>query len=183
MKTSRVRRNQGFLLIRKVISREHDDSLTNEGNCVRYSTDDIHPLEIFSRFEVNSTVDKPIRTSYIPRKKGSNSTLTSTKVTSETMLRKQLRSRPLDLPKPYTGLTSCLDESFWDPTDPLLLRWTDGSIYALDIYGFTMCAEYANDFGGGFNFNYNPSTKSASTTDITIVNGITCHIIPCAIRG
>jgi len=70
MISPKVRRNHGFLMIRRVTSFiKSTYALSENKHCFEYKTEDLHPLELFSRFTVNSTVDRPVQTSYIAHDK------------------------------------------------------------------------------------------------------------------
>lgn len=171
MNSAKVRRNKGFLLIRKVIKRNRILSSRPGANqkCLKLLTEDLHPLELFERFNIDSVVDKPVRTSYIPRFRSNSSKLVNA---SSLNNKKTSREGVLALPTPASGFTSCSDSSFWYYPS---YRYTDSNTYALSYYGYAFCAEYANNFGGGFNFNYDTNTQSAATADISIFDGVTCR--------
>ena len=173
MKSARVRRNHDFLLIRKVVSIERHSSSDVQVNCFKFVTEDLHPLELFRKFEIHSLIDKPTYTSFIPIKE--NVTDPFINSTSPKKGKESLQG----VPGPTAdGLTSCLDYGLY-PTNNLFLnadRYTDGKSYAISKFlsKGRACAEYATNFGGGFNFNYDPNAQKASTADLQISQGVTC---------
>jgi hypothetical protein len=57
LRSSKIQSNTGFLLLRKVIQK-HSDGL-NGLNCHSYVTEDVHPLDLFSSFDIKSSITQP----------------------------------------------------------------------------------------------------------------------------
>jgi hypothetical protein len=62
MRSESVLRNQGFLLLRRVVSKSTVSS--NEKTCSSYVTEDVHPIELFHSFHIDSEAESPFETEY-----------------------------------------------------------------------------------------------------------------------
>jgi len=64
MTSAQMKRHKGFLLIREVRSKEAlslDKVSGGLRNCYKYRTNDLHPLEIFHEFSIQSSISPPIK--------------------------------------------------------------------------------------------------------------------------
>ena len=148
----RQKRNDGFLLIRKVVAtarmaRSSKD--LSSRTCVHIKTEDIHPLELFSSFQILSNVSNPYQaTTY--------STQEDEKVKEKEHKSKLSTSKSLeDFREPDPRMYSCSD-SFFNPNDWFSVKPSTGGgsdwRYAIGLtYG---CFEMYRELPGSFNFNY-----------------------------
>jgi hypothetical protein len=114
MSSPSVSRNKGFLLIRRVVAREVRESVGKK-TCMSYRTEDLHPIELFDSFRVQSTAESPFRTEYFSAPDTDTPSAAAKDVGVETIS-----------PFPDAPLTSCYNP-YWkyahdDIFDPALLK-------------------------------------------------------------
>ena len=180
-----VRKNaaaaSGFLMLRKVtavdVSEPSAGGFTSASahptttNCFVYHTEDLHPLEIFEGFTLDSKLSHPFSVTYM--------TLPSE---SDAMLGEHFVS-DLQFNTLYTAPVSCSNITKWSPTNYFGYDYNtlgdpaEGSSFYL-IYGYTFaCMDYQAEIPGSFNMNYNYNTKQADsyfTLGGDSVSGIEC---------
>ena len=134
-----VRKDKGLLIIRKVVRTEN--YRTNELNyfesCSKLHTENIHPLELFSKMELQTITESPFEITYNQRKE------TDSKSQSSPSSSHHLRKELSQILKPDLPITHCDGD-------------TSGESYSYK-YGLIGCAEYSAD-ASAFNFNYDTTT-------------------------
>jgi len=156
LQSHHVRRNEHFLILRRVIKRF---DAPHGSPCTRLATEDIHPLEILESVNIHANVSRPVQTTLYGDDPHDPNRF---KLSSSS-------SFPID-----SGLTLCTNsELIADTTNAGGQNWQFDS----SILNGIVCGDYSSTVGG-FNFNYDPITKSAVTSPMSFdsdgITGVTC---------
>ena len=174
------RRKHGFLVLRRIT----EVHATDDADCTKIHTEPVHPIELFEKFRVESLGLRPYNHNY-----GNYEVATDQNQEQATVPERKLFST---YAKPDSPIMKCTDQSFAPFTSgtitgnyglliPSTPAATDDQLtFAAEIsVNNGGCIEYSKEFSGGFNFNYNPSTKGAITQSLplggTSIAGVTCE--------
>ena len=174
-----VRRKEGFLVLRRIT----EVHATDDADCTKIHTEPVHPIELFEKFRVESLGLRPYNHNY-----GKYEVVADQNQEQVTTPERELFSK---YAKPDSPVVKCTDTSFAPFTDGYFGNYgvvipstpaatDDKTSFAAEISPQNGgCIEYSKDFDGGFNFNYDPTTKGAITQSLplggTSITGVTCE--------
>ena len=137
-----VRKDKGLLIIRKVVRTEN--YRTNELNyfesCSKLHTENIHPLELFSKMEIQTIAESPFKITYNQRKE------TDSKSQSPPSSSHHLRKELSKILYPDLPIKQCEGDYSGESYS-----------YKHSFFSGLGCAEYSAD-SSAFNFNYDTKT-------------------------
>jgi hypothetical protein len=141
-------------------------SATRAINCFRYKTEDLHPVEIFEAFTVDSELSHPFSVTYMPLPSEDGAMLGEHYVSD------------LEFNTLYTAPVPCSDITKWSTGEYGASTSQDSSFYLITGYNYA-CLDYVEDMPGSFNMNYDPITGKAVGafplgSDDAEVTGVVC---------
>jgi hypothetical protein len=140
MKTTKLinRNKDGVQLIRQIVKKEDFNSKDITKKCLKFHTEDIHMIELFDNFEINSDVNHPFTKSYLSER--------YIKVQKEILSKKQKDDEKVNrelgvFSGKYfsdTNIIAC-DDSWWEP------YWYDPFYYQYDgnSFDYAYASSYA----------------------------------------
>jgi hypothetical protein len=179
VKSPAVARNQGFLILRRVVSVTASDfplhgEQQSMDQCYQCVTEELHPIELFESFEIKSEIDHLYQTNFIPMERDKEEREDEfNKVDPLGTSRSSINDINM-----MSSLVPCTDGSYWDG---YYYRMEDDD-YTTNVdmvlrYDYTWtCFETSIYAPGSFNFNYDFSKGIAVKSPLPIagVTGMTC---------
>jgi hypothetical protein len=136
--TKHTSRNKGVQLLRQVVKKEKYDHKDNTKECIKFHTEDIHMIELFDNFEINSDIVHPFTKSYLTERQIKEK---KNKEQEEKIKQKKHNDEKINRELgmfPGTNIYSC-DDSWWAP------YWPDPFFYQYDGSNFDYA--YASAYG------------------------------------